>query len=162
MKTVSPSHLIFALIAVAAAPLGSAIAQVNFSDQSPQNTILQESLNACAEKQTKTVCLNALSLSQVLHRKNALVPDTADSIMQDAVEVLPYYVLAKLYLLDKDHEEACTLAISGELKLREIAGKTRTLSERDPEAFKNVETTFEGLNSLNDQFLDIQQHCPGS
>ena len=136
-------------------------AQVEFSNPSPEIASLQASVNECATTQSMTICLNALSHADMLRRKSEYVENSFESITLNAVELLPLYMLARLYLRDAEKSTSCGYAQLGEKLIVEISEQTRLLSEQDPEAFKNVDNTLVQIDGLKTQFADVQAYCPG-
>lgn len=134
-------------------------AQINFGKPSSETAMLQDSVNSCAEKQTRTICLNALAHIRLMRAKSKTSPQTADSIMLDAVELVPLYVLARLYELDNDYAQGCAFARMGQTHTANIVSDAARLTAEDPEAFRNLDQSLSELAMLGDNFTDILVGC---
>ena len=137
----------------------AAFAQINFSNPAAELTSAESSLNACAERQEVTLCLNALSHARMLRSASVHRELSADRIMANAVEILPLYMLSQLYLRDGDALTACDYANSGEALIYEITESIGGLMKQDPGAFKNPDKTISELSGLREPFDEVLTGC---
>lgn len=136
-----------------------ASAQINFGQTDPETAVLQKSINDCANDQTKIMCLNSLSHIRLMRAKSKTAPQTAESIMLDAVELVPLYVLSRLYELDKDYAQSCVFARMGQTHTANIVSDAARLTSQDPEAFRNLDKSLSELAVLGESFTDILVKC---
>lgn len=134
-------------------------AQITFSQKTAETESLEARVNQCTEKQTISLCLGALSRTHVLQLSHNNTPDTADTLMRNAVMLLPLYVLAELYNHEDREDLSCGFAQSGDRQLNILLQDIDTLMARDPDAFKNIETTKSGLVDIGARFDKVLAQC---